>query len=242
MPDLICPPWDSCRPVRVGVGLLTMNVYSAAFAPVFFGKPLSAVVGHVLRGDIPLGEQPWIWAGCAAFGALMLSGGLLRVRTEGHGLTPGSFLWSAGEIAAVSWLLANYIGPGLTYTAFGDHVVRMLLIAWAASNASNIVLQLVEVWRRRPVPEGVPLMPHSMRGRDWLQVLRRRRVEVIEETDIEADYLAQLLNHRANAPYAVPPRIGHGAAPQIVHVPDENGNLIPLLPHDERVPVNRRSR
>src|SRR6516164_6873738 len=151
MPDLICPPIsDSCRPVRVGVDLLTMCGYSALYAPVFFHKPLSAVVVPVLHSDIPLGEQPFIWAGCAVVGLLSLVHGLHRIRTEGHGLKPVSFLWSAGVIAAVAWLLANYIGPGLTYTALGDNVIRMLLIAWAASNASNIVLQLVDVRRRRP--------------------------------------------------------------------------------------------
>jgi hypothetical protein len=224
------------------VALLTMSVYSAVYAPVFFGKPLSAVVGHVLRGDIPLGEQPFIWAGCAVLGLVSLVGGLHRVRTEGHGLKPGSFLWSAGVIAAVSWLLANYIGPGLTYTAWGDHVVRMLLIAWAAANASNIVLQLSEVWRRRPVVD--VFAPQPMRERGWLETLRRRRsIEVIEDVEglgLDADDLARLLNRLGANTLAPPhgsPVIEQGRAPQIVHVPDENGNLIPVaVPGRNKVP------
>jgi hypothetical protein len=231
MPDLICPPWDSCRPVRVGVGALTICGYSALYAPVFFQKPLAAVVGHVLRGDIPLGEQPLLWAGCAAFGALMLAVGLHRIRTEGHGFTPGSFLWSAGVIAAVSWFLANYIEQSVHWT-------RMLLIAWAASNASNIVLQLVEVWRRRP--RSRRQYPQSIQQPTC--VLHRRRMTTVEEFEAngwleghEQGWNDALLEfERQN-------RLGHDSAPQIVHVPDENGNLIPVpVPQGEAVPVRRR--
>jgi hypothetical protein len=63
----ICPPlWTrlgsehpcACRPVRAGVGLLAMCAYSAAFSAVFFGKPFAAVVGPVLRGDVPITDMP----------------------------------------------------------------------------------------------------------------------------------------------------------------------------------------
>ncbi len=245
MPDLICPPlssaepWCPCRPVRLGAGLLTMCAYSAAYAPVFFDKTLSAVVGHVLRGDIPLGDQPFIWAGAAAFGALMMVVGVHRVRTEGHGFKPGSFLWSLGVVAFASWLLANYIGPGLTYTALGDQVARMLLIAWAASNASNIVLQLVEVWRRRPrvrrQPAWQPIQQPS-------GLLHRRTVTAVSVEQIETEHLLAA-GRSATAPDSLAADLLEhlGDVPLIDLVPMPDGSLIPRdLPQGEAVPVRRR--
>jgi hypothetical protein len=250
MPDLICPPltlspaepWCPCRPVRIGVGLLTTCVYSAAYAPVFFGKPLAAVVGHVLHGDIPLVEQPFIWAGAAAYGALMLGGGVRRIRNEGHGLKPGSLLWSAGVIAAVSWLLAHYIGPGLTDSALVDHVVRMLLLAWAASNAANIVLQLGEVlgWRRFARRERAASQPVAQPS----GFLRGRRVTVATIEDIEGGQEAEnLARHLGANPADVLRALGHGGdVPLIDLVPDENGDLIPQRLPADRVKVTRRRR
>jgi hypothetical protein len=238
MPDLICPPIsDSCRPVRVGVDLLTMCGYSALYAPVFFDKPLSAVVGHVLRGDIPLADQPFIWAGCAVVGLLSLVHGLHRIRTEGHGLKPLSFLWSAGVIAAVAWLL----WLGFPATDSGWHFMRMLLVAWAASNASNIVLQLSEVWRRRPRLRRQYPQAQTMQGASRL--LHRRTVttawvEEIEQSSWQDGHEqgwndALLEFERQN-------HVGHDGQPvQIVYVKDEEtGEFVPVQP--DRVRVSRR--
>jgi len=229
MPDLICPPIsDSCRPVRVGVDLLTMCGYSALYAPVFFHKPLSAVVGHVLRGDIPLGEQPFIWAGCAVVGLLSLVHGLHRVRTEGHGLKPLSFLWSAGVIAAVSWLL----WLGFPATDWGWHFMRMLLLAWAASNASNIVLQLVEFWRRRPRRQYPQAQP--MQGASRLLHLTTAWVEEFEG-----------LPEHVNAPaHIAPDLLEHLGDVRLIDLaPGADGSFIPRdLPQGSAVPVWRRRR
>ena len=227
MPDLICPPIsDSCRPVRVGVDLLTMCGYSALYAPVFFHKPLSAVVGHVLRGDIPLGEQPFIWAGCAVVGLLSLVHGLHRVRTEGHGFKPGSFLWSGGVIAFVIWLLSL----GFPATDWGWHFMRMLLLAWAASNASNIVLQLVEFWRRRPRRQYPQAQP--MQGASRLLHLTTAWVEEFEG-----------LPEHVNAPaHIAPDLLEHLGDVRLIDLaPDADGSFIPRdLPKGEAVPVRRR--
>ena len=233
MPDLICPPIsDSCRPVRVGVDLLTMCGYSALYAPVFFHKPLSAVVGHVLRGDIPLGEQPFIWAGCAVVGLLSLVHGLHRVRTEGHGLKPLSFLWSAGVIAAVSWLL----WLGFPATDWGWHFMRMLLLAWAASNASNIVLQLSEVWRRRPRLRRQYPQAQTMQGASRL--LHRRTVTTVWVEEFEG------LPEHVNAPaHIAPDLLEHlGDVPLIDLAPGADGSFIPLDRQGKALPVSRRRR
>ena len=233
MPDLICPPIsDSCRPVRVGVDLLTMCGYSALYAPVFFHKPLSAVVGHVLRGDIPLGEQPFIWAGCAVVGLLSLVHGLHRVRTEGHGLKPLSFLWSAGVIAAVSWLL----WLGFPATDSGWHFMRMLLVAWAASNASNIVLQLSEVWRRRPRRRRQYPQAQTMQGASRL--LHRRTVTTVWVEEFEG------LPEHVNAPaHIAPDLLEHLGDVRLIDLaPGADGSFIPLDRQGKALPVSRRRR
>ena len=233
MPDLICPPIsDSCRPVRVGVDLLTMCGYSALYAPVFFHKPLSAVVGHVLRGDIPLGEQPFIWAGCAVVGLLSLVHGLHRVRTEGHGLKPLSFLWSAGVIAAVSWLL----WLGFPATDWGWHFMRMLLLAWAASNASNIVLQLSEVWRHRPRRRRQYPQARTMQGASRL--LHRRTVTTAWVEEFEG------LPEHVNAPaHIAPDLLEHLGDVRLIDLaPGADGSFIPLDRQGKALPVSRRRR
>ena len=236
MPDLICPPlWNGepcpCRPVRVSVGLLTMCGYSALYAPVFFHKPLSAVVGHVLRGDIPLGEQPLLWAGCAVVGLLSLVHGLHRVRTEGHGFKPGSFLWSGGVIAFVIWLLSL----GFPATDWGWHFMRMLLVAWAASNASNIVLQLSEVWRHRPRRRRQYPQARTMQGASRL--LHRRTVTTVWVEEFEG------LPEHVNAPaHIAPDLLEHLGDVRLIDLaPDADGSFIPRdLPKGEAVPVRRR--
>ena len=233
MPDLICPPIsDSCRPVRVGVDLLTMCGYSALYAPVFFDKPLSAVVGHVLRGDIPLADQPFIWAGCAVVGLLSLVHGLHRVRTEGHGLKPLSFLWSAGVIAAVSWLL----WLGFPATDWGWHFMRMLLVAWAASNASNIVLQLSEVWRRRPRRRRQYPQAQTMQGASRL--LHRRTVTTAWVEEFEG------LPEHVNAPaHIAPDLLEHLGDVRLIDLaPGADGSFIPLDRQGKALPVSRRRR
>ena len=230
MPDLICPPIsDSCRPVRVGVDLLTMCGYSALYAPVFFHKPLSAVVGHVLRGDIPLGEQPFIWAGCAVVGLLSLVHGLHRVRTEGHGFKPGSFLWSGGVIAFVIWLLSL----GFPATDWGWHFMRMLLVAWAASNASNIVLQLSEVWRHRPRRRRQYPQARTMQGASRLLHLTTAWVEEFEG-----------LPEHVNAPaHIAPDLLEHLGDVRLIDLaPGADGSFIPLDRQGKALPVSRRRR
>ena len=242
MPDLICPSWTEpcpCRPVRFGVGALTTCVYSAAYAPVFFDKPLAAVVGHVVRGDIPLADQPFIWAGCAALGLVALVNGLHHVRTEGHGLKPGSVLWSIGVVAFVSWLL----WLGFPVSDWAWHVMRMLLIAWAASNASNIVLQLSEVWRHRPRRRRQ--YPQAQTMQQASRLLHRRTVTaLVEEFEGETEQgmaAARSASHPAHIP---PDLLEHlGDVPLIDLVPGADGSFIPLdLPQGSAVPVSRRRR
>ena len=236
MPDLICPSWTEpcpCRPVRFGVGALTTCVYSAAYAPVFFDKPLAAVVGHVVRGDIPLADQPFVWAGCAVLGLAGVVNGLHHVRTEGHGLKPGSVLWSIGVVAFVSWLL----WLGFPVSDWAWHVMRMLLIAWAASNASNIILQLSEVWRRRPRPRRQYAQAQTMQGASRL--LHRRTVTTAWVEEFEG------LPEHVNAPaHIAPDLLEHlGDVPLIDLAPDADGSFIPRdLPQGSAVPVWRRRR
>lgn len=243
--DLICPPlWTldepcPCRPVRVGAALLTMSVYSAVFAPVFFDKPFATVAGHLVRGDIPLVDQPFIWAGCAVFGLLGVGIGLHRIRTEGHGLKPGSFLWSIGVIAFVAWVL----WLGFPQSDFGFHVMRMLLIAWAASNASNIVLQLVEVWRRRPAVRRRRRHPSMQRMQQASRLLHRRRVTTILVEEILPDHvLAAGRSAEGHSGHIAPDLLEHlGDVPLIDLVPHDDGSFIPRdLRKGEAVPVRRR--
>ena len=235
MTDLICPSWTEpcpCRPVRFGVGALTTCVYSAAYAPVFFDKPLAAVVGHVVRGDIPLADQPFIWAGCAALGLVALVNGLHHVRTEGHGLKPGSVLWSIGVVAFVSWLL----WLGFPVSDWAWHVMRMLLIAWAASNASNIVLQLSEVWRHRPRRRRQYPQAQTMQGASRL--LHRRTVTTAWVEEFEG------LPEHVNAPaHIAPDLLEHLGDVRLIDLaPGADGSFIPLDRQGKALPVSRRRR
>jgi hypothetical protein len=249
MPAYICPPvWTretcSCRGLRYGVALLATSLYSAAYSTVFFGKPFAEVVAGAMRGDVPL-----IWAGVAAFGVLSLIGGVIHIRRDGHGFKAGSFIWSCGVVAAVAWRLAHYpdcIGQtgwfGYVIDAFNYHLVRMLLVAWLASNASNIALNLFEVWRlrrrarpvRRPVAQPVP--------RD---VLHGRQVTEEWVAEFDAHGIEGALEAVRNALHAPPHAStdlieGGAAVPQIDYVRDENGDFVPVMPPGERVPVRRR--
>jgi hypothetical protein len=250
MPDLICPPvWTTpkpctCRGVRLGVGLLSMCGYSAFYSPVFFGASLAAVVADAMRGDVPV-----IWTACAVFGALSLIGGIYQIRRDGHGFKAGSFIWSCGVGGAVAWRLAHYpdcIGQtgwfGYVIDAFNYHLVRMLLIAWLASNASNVALNLFEAWRlhrrarpvRRPVAQPEP-------G----DVLHGRQVTEEWVAEFDAHGIEGALEAVRNALHAPPHAStdlieGGEGVPQIDYVRDENGDFVPVMPPGERVPVRRR--
>lgn len=254
MPDLMCPPLTNmqhpcaCRPVRYGVALLAMGAYSTFYAQVFFGKPFAAVVGPVLRGDVPVVDMPIKWMACALFGVLCLGGGIYRIYTEGHDFKAGSFLWSVGVVAAVLWRLTHYpncIGEvgwfGLRIDAFDFHVTRMLLVAWLASNAANIALQLIEVWRRRPrVPRRNPALQPVSSG-----LLHHRRVTTALIEEIESDGIAaeNLARHLGQIlPADVLRAVEHGGdVPLIDLVPQDDGSFIPAQqPQREAVPVKRR--
>lgn len=254
MPDLICPPlWTPrappcpCRGVRLGAGLLAMCAYSAEFSTAFFGIPFAAVVANALRGDVPV-----IWAGVAVFGVLALLGGFIQLRRDGHGFKPGSFLWSVGVVAFVSWRLTNFphalLGPDWPIDAFGYQFLRMVLVAWGTSNVANIALNLIELWRsrprrvRQPVRVRRPVMPPAS------AVLRhsRRSIEVFEEIEADGlaadDLLAGLRSAigRLGRAHSAPDLVEHGGAlPQIPLVRDAEGNFIPM-PEAETVPVKRR--
>jgi hypothetical protein len=249
MPGLICPPvWTretcSCRGLRYGVALLATSLYSAAFSSVFFGKPVAEVVAAAQRGDVPV-----IWSGVAVVGVLSLLGGFIHLRRDGHGFKFGSFIWSCGVVAAVEWRLANFpasmIGTGCfgyVFDAFGYHFMRMMFIAWLASNASNIALNLFEVWRRwrsrpvyRPVAQPIPR-----------SVLHGRRVTEEWVGEFGAHGIEAALQAVRNALHA-PPHVSSdligdsSAGPQIEYVQDENGDFIPVMPSArDRLSVRRR--
>ena len=136
--DFMCPPPCPCRVARWGVALLTWCVYSALFAPVFFNASFAAAFFAAMHGDISIR-----WTGAAIIGLACLFGGLHRIRRSGHELQPGSVLWSLLVVAAVTyfcWLLRN--APRLNAQDAQDfHLVRMLMIGWAVSNAFNLWLQ-----------------------------------------------------------------------------------------------------
>jgi hypothetical protein len=190
--------------------------------------------------------------GLALFALMCLGGGIYRTYTEGHGFKAGSFLYSVGVVAAVSWRLANYpncIGQvgwfGMTIDALDYHLVRGLLVAWGASNAANIALQLIEVWRRRRprVPRRNPALQATAMPSGLVQGWSRCTTAWIE--DIE-DGLAETLGRgrRRNAapPHIAPDAIEHGGdVPVIDLVPMPDGSFVPARrPEREAVPVKRR--
>jgi hypothetical protein len=261
MPDMICPPlWTkqgsehpcSCRGLRYGVFLLALCGYSAALAPVFFGKPFAAVVGAALDGAVPFADKPILWSSIALLGLVGVGVSLRRIYAEAHGFKAGSFVWSVLVVAACAWrlkYLPNCIGQagwfGWTITASDFHLLRMFFVAWLASNAANIALNLFEVWRRRAraprryYPASQPMQHAS-------GLLRRRTVTTawVEEIEGLPEHLltgARSAAHHA-PPHIAPDLLDHlGDVPLIDLVPQGDGSFIPLdLRDGEPVPVRRR--
>jgi hypothetical protein len=238
--DDICPPACPCRAARWGVALLTWCVYSAIFAPVFFGTSFATVFAAAMQGDIPMR-----WAGAAVIGLLSLFGGLYEIRRHGHEMHLGSVVWSVLVVGFVGWLLFSH-GGSLALKAFdiqvsplSGHVVRAVMWGWAVSNIFNLFLQLRDVFRRRPIID-VPSWPVPRVPR---MLLRRRWVTI--EDEIEGHGIEALLTRMGHAAMRPPPRVSpadiehDGALPQIAYVRQPDGSFIEVhLP--DAVPDRRR--
>ena len=202
---------------------------------------IAAVTAAAMKGDVPV-----IWSGVAAFGVLSLLIGFYRVRHEGHGFKAGSFLWSVGAVAVCVYRLNHWnlsIGQigwfGETITAFNYHFLRMLMVAWGVSNASNIALNLREVFRRRR--PRLPRRPVFQPVQQTAGLLHRRKVTTAWVEEIEGQHVfGQSAAHR---PAHIAPDLLEqlGDVPLIDLVPTGEGEFIPLdLPQREAVPVRRR--
>jgi hypothetical protein len=222
---------------RVGVALLTWCVYSAVFAPVFFGASFAAVFAAAMQGDIPIR-----WTGIAVIGLLALFGGLNEIRREGHELHVGSVVWSMLVVPVVGWLLLSPQGFNHPLNTLNFHIARMVVVGWGVSNVFNFWLQFRDVIRRRrrPVVAAKPV-PMARVPR----LLRRRRVstewvEEIEGHGIEAGEFPALRGAVRPPPRVSPDVIEHGGnAPQITYVRQPDGSFVEV-PTPHAVPVDRR--
>jgi hypothetical protein len=247
MPD-ICPPVCPCRPARAGVALLTWCVYSAAFAPVFFGASFAAVFAAAMKGNVPV-----LWTGIALLGLGSLYGGIHEIRRHGHDMHLDSVAWSVLVVAGVTYRLTimpdSLIGSpdalGSPVSALDFHLVRMFLAGWGVSNAFNLGLQFRNVFRRRrpvvaaarPGPRGPVAVQRSR-----LPLLSRyvRVTETLEEIEGEAlPVYPPVMGNSAALPAARASAeiIQHNGKLYIEH----DGKLVPLREPDA-VPVDRRRR
>jgi hypothetical protein len=221
-----CP----CKEGRVGA---FVTVLCICFALELGGLPL--MLAQVKAG-VPFAIGWAIFAGC---GVLLLIEGVRQALTHNDSFEGGSFLYSVGVIGLSVYGLTHhwYLTDGST-AAFS----RALWLSWGASNLFNVWLQLRGQLRgRRPAAPVREILQEPRRSpRFWLR--RSRTIKVIEDLEgrgIDGDDLARLLAHHLgkNTPADSFPAVGSdGARPQIVYVPDANGQLIPVaLPSPERV-------
>jgi hypothetical protein len=221
-----CP----CKEGRVGA---FVTVLCLCFALELGGLP--SMLAQVKAG-VPFAIGWAILAGC---GVLLLIEGVRQALTHDDSFEGGSFLYSVCVIGLSVYGLTHhwYLTDGST-AAFS----RALWLSWGASNLFNVWLQLRGQLRgRRPAAPAPEIQQPRRAGRRGFSLRRRRRIEVIEDIEglgIDADALRALIHHLGkNTPADSFPAVGSdGARPQIVYVPDANGQLIPVaLPSPERV-------
>jgi len=221
----MCP----CQYGRIGAFLLTGCIY---WAWVSWGG-LPAMFAGLQAGNI----DAIAWAACALLGVGNLWIGIREALSHNDVFYLPSVLWSLGVIALSGWALEH--GWVLTGNAWLFHLSRAGWFGWIASEVFNIWLNLRgSIARRRDLAPIVAPIANPRLHREVPQQqagwLRRRRILLIEDSEgegIEAQEFLRGLgaNHHLGSNTPAPPGfIGHESAPRIVHVPDRNGNLIPV--------------
>ena len=182
------------------------------------------------------------WAVFAGLGVVVLLHGISEALSHDDSFEGGSFLWSVCVIALAVYGLSHH----WYLDAASGVLSRALWFGWIASNAFNIWLNLRGVGRRSAAPvvrERQAPLTHRVRRR-----LRLSRSGQMAEWSEAAEWYGHAERDVSPSDFVPPPRhisslIGrNGTAPQIVYVPDEQGQLIPVQLPPGQVPVNRRLR
>jgi hypothetical protein len=230
-----------CQAGRVGAFCLTFGLY---WILAWLG--VSYTEAHLFDMDHGATIVPVVIAGLGALGVL---GGIREALSHDDGINEASVAWSVWLGGLAGWALWH--GWFLDGKAWGFHLSRAFWLALLASEVFNLWLNFRGVLRRsRPAQspninsilsdDPKPLARHRLR--------RSRTIKVVEVIEGDRESLAHHLG--SNTPYYAPPHasplIGSDGrpVPQLLYVKDEaTGEFIPVqLPHDERVPVNRRIR
>jgi hypothetical protein len=205
----MCP----CQYGRLGAFTLTACIYWAWAA-----GGLSAMVAGLEVGDI----LAVVWAGAALFGAGWLLIGIGEALSHSDAFVPQSVLWSVGVIALSVYALRHgwYLGGALF------HASRAAWFGWIASEVFNVWLNLRGLGRHREVARSPAICaPTRQEALTAPRFRRSRRLEWSEEVEGHADLIQRAPGFSV---WRTPPVIGQDGATQIVYVPDERGQLIPV--------------
>jgi hypothetical protein len=219
-----CP----CKEGRYGAFALVVSWYWAYQVGGF------AAMLHLVGGGTALGVWWAIWTG---LGVVLLMQGVREALSHDDQTDGGSVLVSVGLIGLALWALANHwFIPGNDWIS---HASRVLPFGLLGSECFNLWLNFRG--RRHAAPEPEPVV-ETQPARFALR--RSRHVEVTDEFEglgIDAEDLARLLANHLGQNTPTPAHgsssiEGNGARPQIVYVPNKQGQLIPVvLPSREKV-------
>jgi hypothetical protein len=168
----------SCNLARYGMLLLVFAAYLAASPPQgLMGVNPSAVLHAALNGDVS--PAAWCWLAYVALGLWLLISGLHAAFDHDDPVDWRSVLWSTGVISFVVYSFYLYTSVELSPAGYG--YLHALLVAWAAGNCLNIVLQTRSLFGQREIPVHQPA-PTPSTG--WM---RRRSIRIEEEEIFHAD-------------------------------------------------------
>jgi hypothetical protein len=228
--DSLCPEDKPCHAMPVGAFLLTWGLYLAAFPRVFFGENFADAVQNIDAGHIV--NMEGLCLALLVGGIVLLFIGVRAALSHDDPVRVGSLLGSIAIVVLCLWGIGNGMyaaGPG----SLNWHVSRAAWLSFLALGVACIWLETRGMFRRR-----------RDRRRAYAPVVqepssfsfRRRTIEITEWTGGH-DPVAQQPEFQH---WQAPPAIGQRqAVPQIVYVPDENGELIPMRIDAPRV-IERR--
>lgn len=187
-----CP----CVSARHGAFVLGLCAYAAIRSQAFFGQSAMFIANAAHNGNAAAFVVAGLWLALALFGLCWAVAGYRATLTHFDPVNSLSVIYSVGVIALCWWLLQSVLSPG------GDVLVeigRAFAVAWIASNAVNLWLQLRGLFsgklpQRQPQPAPVSgIVPPAVRA---LQVLAACQAAEIDRLMAERNQLAHELEHR----------------------------------------------